>query len=179
MKVSNKGIDLLIKEEGSIPYEYYCPAKVPTIGVGCVTKHLSENDISSFDRVPTEKVKQIGNIKKVVDKNGLVMIATEKQITDLLSKRLIDFENAVNDNVTIELEQYQFDALVSFCFNVGPRNLKISSLLKAVNNKADVDKIRTCFLKFNKIRVDGKLVKHNGLHARRIREAKLFNECVY
>ena len=59
----------------------------------------------------------------------------------LLAEDLIEFEDAVNFLVKVPLEQHQFDALVSFAFNVGPdidadsiaEGLGDSTLLKKLN----------------------------------------------
>ena len=58
---------------------------------------------------------------------------TNEQATNLLVKDLSVAESAVNDLVTIKLSQFQFDALVSFVFNVGRGAFARSTLLKKVN----------------------------------------------
>ena len=45
------------------------------------------------------------------------------------------FEAKVLQLVKVPLTQFQFDALVSFCYNCGPANLASSTLLKNVNQK--------------------------------------------
>jgi lysozyme len=68
------------------------------------------------------------------------------------------------------INQNQFDALVSFCYNVGPGNLKSSTLLKKVNANPNDPTIRTEFLKWNK--GGGKVLA--GLTRRRTAEANLY-----
>ncbi len=70
MKTSKKGLDYIIKEEGFIAYEYYCPAGIATIGVGCVVKYIDDEMKSKFKRIEKDKVKIIGKIKPVIDKDG-------------------------------------------------------------------------------------------------------------
>ncbi len=64
----------------------------------------------------------------------------------------------------------QFDALVSFCYNVGPANLKSSTLLKKVNINPNDPTIKNEFLKWTK--AGGKVLK--GLVTRRTAEAELY-----
>ena len=59
-------------------------------------------------------------------------ITQEKADADLV-RNLERFEAAINNNVTQLLEPYQFDALVSFTFNVGIAAFETSTLLKCIN----------------------------------------------
>jgi lysozyme len=61
------------------------------------------------------------------------MTITEEQADDLLEQDLNTAETCINENVKVSLEQYQFDALVSFTFNVGVGNFTSSTLLKLLN----------------------------------------------
>jgi len=58
---------------------------------------------------------------------------TTEQVLDLLADDLTRFEAAVNSKVTVELTQNQYDALVSFAFNVGVGAFQKSTLLKKLN----------------------------------------------
>lgn len=58
---------------------------------------------------------------------------TDEQVDDALRGDLERFEDAINNSVTVGLEQYQFDALVSFSFNVGVGAFTSSTLLKKIN----------------------------------------------
>ena len=53
---------------------------------------------------------------------------SEEQAEDLLREDLMKFEAAVSELLPIELSQHEFDALVSFAFNVGTYALKTSTL---------------------------------------------------
>lgn len=78
-------------------------------------------------------------------------------------------ENAVNTKVTYDIAQHQFDALVSFTFNVGTSNFGSSTLLKKLN-AGDVSVAADQFDVW--IYAGGKVL--NGLVNRRAAEKELF-----
>lgn len=108
--ISQKGINLIKKYEGLRLDAYLCPAKVPTIGYG---------HTGTVDGKPVK----IG------------MVITEKKAEELLRKDLECFENGVCNCVKVPLTQGQFDALVSFSYNLGIGSLQDSTLLKLLNQK--------------------------------------------
>lgn len=103
MKTSQKGIDLIKRFEGCRLKAYKCPANVWTIGYG-----------------------HTGNVKP----NDVI---TQEQAEELLKRDLISFENSVSKLIKIAVTQNEFDALVSFAFNVGVGALANSTLLKLLN----------------------------------------------
>lgn len=60
-------------------------------------------------------------------------VITREEALELLRQDVTEAENAVNRLVTVPLRQEQFDALVSFTFNVGQGALARSTLLKKLN----------------------------------------------
>ncbi len=66
-------------------------------------------------------------------RSGLVITADQAQT--LLCKDMAWAEAAVNDNVNVPLTQNQFDALVSFVYNVGGNAFIHSNLLVKLNSK--------------------------------------------
>ena len=86
-----------------------------------------------------------------------------------LARDMQDAEDCVNDAVMVPLTQCQFDALVSFTYNVGCGNFKSSTLLKLLNSGDALGASRQ-FLAWNKIK--GKVSK--GLTNRRMDEMNLF-----
>jgi lysozyme len=95
---------------------------------------------------------------------------TDQQVLDLLSQDVQPAENAVNAGVKVALNQNQFDALVSFTFNVGVGAFSGSTLLKVLN-QGDYDGVPAQLSRWNK--AGGKVVQ--GLVNRRDNEIKLWN----
>ena len=145
-KTSDKGIDLIKSFEGFSSKPYLCPAKIPTIGYG-----------ATF----------YPDGKKVTMKDAAI---TEDKGIELLKSMLVKFEQYVDSYCIDTVSQSQFDALVSFCYNLGPANLKSSTLLKKVNANPNDESIEAEFMKWTK--AGGKTLK--GLVRRREAEAKLY-----
>jgi len=154
MKMSSNGKHLLAKWEGVEKKVYKDSAGLDTIGVGHL---ITKSELAS---------KSINlNGEEVAYANGL----NDQQIMDLLEKDLVRFNEAVEKYVTVTLNQNQFDALVSFSFNVGVGNFKSSTLLKILN-KGDYDGVPAQFRRWNK--AGGRVVE--GLKNRREKEIKLW-----
>ena len=68
-------------------------------------------------------------------KPGLTI--TQQQADQLLINDLVRFNNGVNALVTVKLNQNQFDALVSFSYNLGLGSLQNSTLLRLLNQGGD------------------------------------------
>jgi lysozyme len=96
-------------------------------------------------------------------------IISSAQAEALLVKELKQYENYVRKLVKVPLFQYQFDALVSWTYNLGPTNLKNSTMLMLLN-KGRYDLIPNEMRRWNK--VNGKVLE--GLVIRRDKEARLF-----
>lgn len=141
MKTSQRGIDLIKKFEGLELKAYLCPANVWTIGYG-TTSNIKEGDI--------------------ID---------EETAELFLKKDVIRFENNVNTYVKVELSQNEFDALVSFTYNLGGGALKRSTLLKKLNEKNYTGASK----EFDKwVKAGGRVLR--GLVKRRKAERRLFGE---
>ena len=139
MKTSAEGLALIKKFEGLELTAYKCAAGVWTIGYGH-TKDVQEGDEWS-----------------------------EAHADHMLEVELEEFEEYINDNVTVALSQNQFDALVSWVYNLGPANLKASTMLKVLNS-GDYEGVPAQIKRWNK--AGGKVLK--GLIRRREAEALLF-----
>lgn len=103
------------------------------------------------------------------------MVITKGEAEDRLERRLREFEGYVKSYVKVVINQNQFDALVSLVYNIGPANFKSSTLLRLLN-LTDYQGAADQFPRWNKGRVNGKLVVLNGLATRREKERKLFLE---
>jgi len=145
-KTGTAGIELIKKFEGFMSKPYKCPAGIPTIGYGA-TFYPNGTKVTMSD-------------KSITIQEG----------TALLASMLTTFEQYVDSYCIDNINQNQFDALVSFCYNLVPANLKSSTLLSKVHlDPADVT-IRAEFMKWNK--AGGRVLK--GLTTRRTAEADLY-----
>ena len=95
---------------------------------------------------------------------------TEDQVYALLGQDLDRFKDAVNQRVTVDLEQNQYDALVSFSFNVGVGAFRDSTLLRLLN-EGQYGEVPAQLLRW--VKAGGKTVQ--GLVNRRENEIKLWN----
>lgn len=94
---------------------------------------------------------------------------TEQEGEEFLKNDLIIYEDYVKKYVDVPLTQTQFDALVSFTYNLGPGNLKKSTLLRKLNAK-DYKGAANEFPRWN--RAGGRVLR--GLTRRREAEKQLF-----
>ena len=97
------------------------------------------------------------------------LIWTQAQADSALLNDLRKSEGYVDHYVKVPLKQYQFDALVSWTFNLGPGNLRSSTLLKKLNKKLYNQAPREIE---RWIKVNGRVLL--GLQRRRSAEALLF-----
>ena len=96
-------------------------------------------------------------------------VITESRAVDLLKDDLIDAESAVTKQ-DLAINQNQFDALVSFVYNVGSGAFAGSTLLKKIKKNPNDPLIRTEFAKWNKSK--GRVL--DGLVKRRKAESDLY-----
>lgn len=75
----------------------------------------------------------VGHLVKAKDSLSLGDVVKDDRVDDLLRSDIAIAENAVNDRVKVALTQNQFNALVSFVFNVGTGAFAQSGLLRALN----------------------------------------------
>ena len=146
MKISENGLNLIKEFEGFSANAYLCPAKIPTIGWGNT---------------------YYPNGKKVTMNDAPI---TKEYATEMLSYiAQKDFGDKIIPLLKVNINQNQYDALVSFCYNLGIGNFKSSTLLKKINNK-DFIGASLEFEKWNK--AGGKVL--SGLTRRRLKEKELF-----
>lgn len=162
MRISKTGLEFLEAVEAKIPTIYPDQGGELTIGIGHL---MTKSEIMS------------GKLK-LMDESGELLIIdyrklkelTDPQMYGLLRYDLITVEDVVNSFVRVSISQNQYEALVSFCFNVGNQAFKNSTLLKQLNAgmyAAVPHQMRRW------IHVKGKISK--GLINRRENEIKLWN----
>lgn len=103
---------------------------------------------------------------------------TEEQADTLFAADLAPFETAVRDSITVGLQQYEFDALVIFAFNIGASGFKGSSVVKLINDpKATTGhaSLEAAWKSWNKSQ--GKVMK--GLDNRRAAEWRIYTSANY
>ena len=98
-------------------------------------------------------------------------VITKEKAIEFLKEDLKEAENAVNKNLQ-NLNQNQFDALVSFVFNVGAGSFQDSTLLKKVKANPNDKSIADEFAKWDKAKGD----TLPGLTKRRKAESDLYFE---
>lgn len=139
LKISSRGLDLIKKWEGLKLVGYLDPVGVPTIGYGHTRTAVVGATI------------------------------TEKEADRLLRQDVVVAEDDVRRLVRVPLNQSEFDALVSFTYNLGGGNLSKSTLLRKLN-ASDYAGAAAQFPLWNK--AGGRVLQ--GLVKRRAEEQKLF-----
>lgn len=141
--ITQQGLDLIKQFEGFQPNVYLCPGGYSTIGYGHVVK-----DPKAFRR-------------------GITLMEAE----ELLRKDVATAERAVDRLIPIGLYPGQFDALVSFTFNLGSGALQSSTLRRKILRE-DHEAAAAQFQRW--IYAGGRPLR--GLLKRRLAEAKMYAE---
>lgn len=139
--IGKEGLELIKRFEGFVPLEYTCAAGKRTIGYGHVLR-------------PGENWP-----------GGM----TQKQAEEILEEDIGTAEEIVIRSVDVPLSPHQFDALVSFVFNIGGRAFGGSTLLGKLN-AGDYDGAAEEFRRWKYINEQ----VSRGLVRRRAAEEKLF-----
>jgi lysozyme len=103
---------------------------------------------------------------------------TREKVMEVFRADVARFAAAVTKLVGAALKPHEFDALVSFAFNVGTGNFASSTLLRKLN-ALDYRGAGEQFSRWNKGKINGVLTELPVLTARRRRERKLFEEGQY
>ena len=143
---SQNCIDLIKKFEGLFLKSYLCPASIATIGYGSTMW----ND---------GKKVELG--QKITLEGAEILLMWE-------------LKNKANALHRLNLNQNQFDALMSFIYNIGISAFLNSTLFKKALVNQNDETIRNEFMRWNKAKVNGKMVVLKGLNNRRIAESNLY-----
>ena len=139
--ITQNGLDLIKRFEGFSRTVYFCPAGYPTIGYGHVVK-----DGEDFS-------------------NGIM----EGEAEELLRQDAVIAERAVLRLINVPLTDGQFDALVSFTYNLGGGALQRSTLRRKINRE-EHGEVPEQFMRW--VWAGGRKLK--GLVRRRAAEAGLY-----
>ena len=123
MAIAKSTLDFITKEEGARNKAYKDSKGLWTIGVG----HLIKAD----------------------EQNLITATLTDEQVEDLLRSDLKWCSEAVETSVKVPLQQHQFDALYSLCFNIGGTNFAKSTVVKKINEN-DLKGAADAILMWNK-----------------------------
>lgn len=151
MEISDKGVAETGSYEGLILTPYLDDVNVKTVGFGATS-----DDIPDLASWPWDKT------------------ITIPEAIAFFKQHLIKYQNAVNNALKVQVEQYQFDALVSFTYNLGI-GIVTHSLFQLINKGASLEDIGNCFLQYD--HAGGKYNK--GLDNRRHAEAILYKDGYY
>lgn len=105
--------------------------------------------------------------------NEEAVILSKEEAEKLLKDDLAPFIDMINENVHAPLSQSQFDALVSFAYNIGPKAFLKSDTLRAINNGRPLDAANG-FDIWRKSEIEGKTYVVDALMRRRTAEKALF-----
>lgn len=144
MKTSPKGVALIKTFEGLSLTAYLDPVGIWTIGYGHTAPWIKSGDW-----------------------------IYREEADEILKEDLLEAEQAVARSVAVPLTQNQFDALVSFTFNVGPGAFRSSTLLRLLN----MANYLAASAQFPRWIYAGKITLP-GLVRRRIAERQLFDGVV-
>jgi len=158
MKISKKGLNHLIKLEGGVKlkmYNDYGASKGHcTIGVGHLIHKGICNGVHASERIYLK---------------GITLAQAKKHLKNDLKIA----EKIINRAIVVPLTQNQFNALVSFVFNVGVSAFRHSTLKRFINKKQYI-KASNEFPKWNKMNIGGVKKKSLGLVNSRKAEKALF-----
>jgi lysozyme len=146
MTASKNCINLIKLFEGYKAKSYLCPASVVTIGWGS-TMYTDGRKIKIGDTI------------------------NEQQAEELLMWELKNKSIALHG---LNINQNQYDSLLSFIYNLGIGAFAKSTLKKKILANPNDPTIKSEFMKWNKARVGGQLMELKGLTRRRIAEAEMY-----
>ena len=167
MKMSDKGIEWLKGLEGSVKVN----------GKHVIYDDATGKPVPAGAPLPVGATIGYGHLVKPGEDftNGI----TERQAIALLRSDIATAERAVQDNITAQMSQAQYDALVSLVYNIGASGFKNSTVVKYINNpdfhSSVYSDLESAWKAWN--RTQGKV--SNGLINRRQNEWNLYKRGIY
>lgn len=150
MRLSDKGIDLLIRLEAERLKAYKCEAGIWTIGVG----HTGDDVYEGLE-------------------------ITKEQSRKLLRQDLKKFERAVEKKLTNRCKQQHFDAFVIFAFNIGVSSFNSSTALKRYIGKGNKFQVVEAIKRWKYVTINGEKQISKGLVKRRNAESCVYMSANY
>ena len=157
LKISKRGLELIEFFEGKKYKPYLCGANYVTCGIG----HIITD--------PTTNKKLKGTEGLLIANRLFPKGASDEQINLWLKEDLSESEKLVNKLIKVQLNQDQFDALVSHTFNCGVSE----TLYKLINTMPLNSESIAIWWRTKYLTANG--IKQNGLVKRRSVEYELFN----
>jgi len=122
MEINISGRTLIYQEEGVKLSAYLDPVGIPTIGVGFTFYPGTGRKVKMGDRITQSECDQIF-----------------EEIVKL-------YEEGIDGAIKVVINQNQFNALVSLCYNIGVYAFTTSTLVRSINIKAPIAEIERWFL---------------------------------
>lgn len=146
-QLDQSGIDLMISFEGCVLHPYLDQVGIPTIGIGMTYYPDTGKKVTMSD--PT---------------------ITKQQADTMFLAMSKHYAMTINSATREDINQKQFNALFSLCYNIGEAGYKSSTVLKLVNQYITGQPLKDAFLMWNK--ANHKVV--NDLTIRREKEYQIF-----
>lgn len=147
-KLDQEGLLFLTHEEGCVLHPYKDAVGIPTLGVGMTYYPTTGKRVTMQDTA-----------------------ITMQQATNMFSQMVKPYELAVYSTTRDDINQHQFNALVSLCYNIGTGGYKGSTVHRLVNLNVAGDQLKAAFLMWSKA---GGAV-NLSLKQRRVREFNLYS----
>lgn len=168
LTLSDRGIDFIKQQEG-LETRAYVDVDKWAIGYGHNLR-IGDTITGTLNGQPIVNKRVDAEFLATMNRTGGNLIITEEEAERLFREDIErEYAAAVRKNITSDITQGQFDAMVSLSYNIGPAAFAKSTVVKSVNSK-NYQNVPENFLRFRKIRRNGVLVDNAGLLRRRREE---------
>lgn len=151
-----------------IPFKIYPEYSISTEGLELI-KYFEALRLEAYTDQPGVWTIGYGTTRGVI--KGMKI--TKEKAEELLMDDIKYFQNGINKLIKVSLNQNQYDAIVSFVYNVGLGSFKASTMLRMINLKNFLG-ASDQFTRWVYITILGKKVVSRGLRNRRLKERELF-----